>query len=180
MSAILLAVSDGHPVAERVRVSLVRDGFPTDRVELTASCEPGRAGLGPANSPHDKFIQYFGVLFTRQDQRHYAEQLAECVEKGAVPPARISPESRPPSHRTPPDHHAPNIVVRKIEGKLSFRATVTGCPRRSAAKDLPPHAPSIEVSTATRRRAARDRALLGSIPNSSSHTRMSAAQKAGP
>jgi hypothetical protein len=84
MSAILLAVFDDHPVAERVRVSLVRDGFPTDRVELTASCEPGRAGLGPADSPHDKFIQYFGVLFTRQDQRHYAEQLAERVEKGAA------------------------------------------------------------------------------------------------
>jgi hypothetical protein len=31
MSAIILAVFDDHPVAERVRVSLVRDGFPTDR-----------------------------------------------------------------------------------------------------------------------------------------------------
>jgi len=76
MRAILLAVFDDHSVAERVRVSLVRDGFPTDRVELTASCEPGRASLGPADSPHDKFVQYFGVLFTREDQRHYAEQLA--------------------------------------------------------------------------------------------------------
>jgi hypothetical protein len=55
-----------------------------------------------------------------------------------------------------------------------------GVPQRSASMDLPPHAPSIEGSTATRRRAARDRAFLGSIPNSSSHTRMSAAQKAGP
>jgi len=79
MRAILLAVFDDHSVAERVRVSLVRDGFPTDRVELTASCEPGRAGLGPADSPHDKFVQYFGVLFTREDQRHYAEQLAGSV-----------------------------------------------------------------------------------------------------
>ena|SRR5579864_974901 len=84
MSAILLAVFDDHPVAERVRVSLVRDGFPTDRVELTASCEPGRAGLGPADSPHDKFVQYFGVLFTREGQRRYAEQLAERVEKGVA------------------------------------------------------------------------------------------------
>ena len=84
MSAILLAVFDDHSVAERVRVSLVRDGFPTDRVELTASCEPGQAGLGPADSPRDKFVQYFGVLFTREHQRHYAEQLAERVEKGAA------------------------------------------------------------------------------------------------
>jgi hypothetical protein len=84
MSAILLAVFDDHPVAERVRVSLVRDGFPTDRVELTASCEPGRAGVGPAESPHDRFVQYFGVLFTLEDERHYAEQLAERLEKGAA------------------------------------------------------------------------------------------------
>jgi hypothetical protein len=84
MRAILLAVFDDHSVAERVRISLVRDGFPTDRVELTASCEPGRAGLCPADSPHDKFVQYFGVLFTREDKRHYAEQLAERVERGAA------------------------------------------------------------------------------------------------
>ena len=84
MRAILLAVFDDHSAAERVRVSLVRDGFPTDRVELSASCEPGRAGLGLADSPHDKFVQYFGVLFRREHQRHYAEQLAERVEKGAA------------------------------------------------------------------------------------------------
>jgi hypothetical protein len=84
MSAILLAVFDDHPIAERVRVALVRDGFPTDRVELTAWCEPGRAGLAPADSPHDKFVQYFGVLFTLEGERHYAEQLAERVEKGAA------------------------------------------------------------------------------------------------
>ena len=84
MSAILLAVFDGHPVAERVRVSLVRDGFPTDRVELTARCEPGRAGLGPGDSLHDRFEQYFAVLFTLEDERPYAGQLAERIEKGAA------------------------------------------------------------------------------------------------
>lgn len=84
MSTVLLAVFDDHPVAERVRVALVRDGFPTDRVELTTSCEPGRAGLGPAVSRHDKLVQYFGVLFICEGQRHYAEQLAERVENGAA------------------------------------------------------------------------------------------------
>jgi len=44
MSAVLLAVFDEYQVAERVRVELVRHGFPTDRIELTAGCEPGRAG----------------------------------------------------------------------------------------------------------------------------------------
>ena len=84
MSAVLLAVFDDHPVAECVRVALVRDGFPTDRVELTASCEPGRAALGPADSPHDQLVPYFGVLFMGESQRDYAEQLAACVEKGAA------------------------------------------------------------------------------------------------
>lgn len=84
MSAILLAEFGDHPVAERVRVAFVREGFPTDRVELTAACEPGRAALGPADSLHDKFVQYFSVLLRRAEQRHYAEQLAERVERGAA------------------------------------------------------------------------------------------------
>ena len=37
MSAVILAVFNDYETAERVRVMLVRDGFPTDRVELTAS-----------------------------------------------------------------------------------------------------------------------------------------------
>src|SRR4029077_18796415 len=82
MSAVLLAVFNEYKVAERVRVELVRDGFPTDRVELTAGCEPGRAGLEPADSPHERFVQYFRVLFTFEDERHYAEQLAKCVDSG--------------------------------------------------------------------------------------------------
>ena len=44
MSAVLLAVFNDYEAAERVRLTLFRDGFPTDRVELTATCELGRAG----------------------------------------------------------------------------------------------------------------------------------------
>jgi hypothetical protein len=84
MSAVLLAMFDQHEIAERVRVDLVRDGFPTDRTELTASCEPGRAGLEPADSLHDRFVQYFRVLFTFDDEQHHAEQLANCLDNGAA------------------------------------------------------------------------------------------------
>jgi hypothetical protein len=84
MSAVLLAVFNEYKVAERVRVELVRDGFPTDRVDLTAGCEPGRAGLEPADSPHGRFVQYFRVLFTFEDERHHAEQLAKRVDNGAA------------------------------------------------------------------------------------------------
>lgn len=84
MSTVLLAVFSDHAAAEPVRTELVRHGFPTDRVELTARCEPGRAGLEPADSPHGQFVQYFGVLFTLEHERHYAEQLAERVQNGAA------------------------------------------------------------------------------------------------
>ena len=88
MSAVLLAIFNEHKIAERVRLELVHDGFPTDRVELTAGCEPGRAGLGPADSPHGRFVQYFRVLFTFEDERHYAEQLA-------VGPSPTGPDAAP-------------------------------------------------------------------------------------
>jgi hypothetical protein len=62
MSAVLLAVFNDYDTADRMRVMLVRDGFPTDRVHLTASCELGCAGIEPANSPHAKCVQYFRAL----------------------------------------------------------------------------------------------------------------------
>jgi hypothetical protein len=83
MSAFLLAVFNDYATADRVRTDLVLDGFPTDRVELTAGCDPGRAALEPADSAHDRFVLYFRALFSRQDEQPYAEQFARCVECGA-------------------------------------------------------------------------------------------------
>jgi hypothetical protein len=84
MSAVLLAVFNEYGVADRVRTRLVGDGFPTDRVELTASCEPGRAGLHPAASARAKFLQYFRTLLSEDDEWPYVELLAARVEDGAV------------------------------------------------------------------------------------------------
>ena len=84
MSAVLLAVFNDYDAAQRVHVALIQDGFPTDRVELTACCDPGRAGLEPGDSRHARFAQYFRTLFGRTDERFYAEQLAERVEQGAA------------------------------------------------------------------------------------------------
>jgi hypothetical protein len=82
MSAVLLAIYTEYRVADRVRVELVRNGFPTDRVELTAGCELGRAALEPADSAHGRLVQYFRVLFSFEDERHYAEQFAERIDCG--------------------------------------------------------------------------------------------------
>ncbi len=84
MSAFLVAVYDDYATAARVRTLLVTDGFPTDRVELTAECDRGRADLIPALSPHDKFSRYFGTLFTHEDEVRYPEQFATCVDCGSA------------------------------------------------------------------------------------------------
>ena len=84
MSAVLLAVFNEHAAADRVRTRLVADGFPTDRVELTASTEHGRAGVHPAPSPHDRFVQYFRTLLGRPDEQPFVDALAERVAGGAA------------------------------------------------------------------------------------------------
>jgi len=68
MSAVLLAVFNEYGAADRVRTRLVSDGFPTDRVELTAVAEPGRAGLAPAGSSRARFLQYFHSLLGETDR----------------------------------------------------------------------------------------------------------------
>jgi hypothetical protein len=84
MSAVLLGVFKDYEAAENVLVGLVRDGFPTDRVELTCRHSPGRAGEQPAASLHDKLAQYFGTLFCTKDEQPLGQQLVEMVEGGAV------------------------------------------------------------------------------------------------
>ena len=91
MSAVLLAVFGQHGDAERVRTRLVRDGFPTDRVELTSSAEPGRAGLHPAGSKRAKFMQYFRTLLTEEDERAFAEALAERDDGGGASTVAVHP-----------------------------------------------------------------------------------------
>src|SRR5262250_1095470 len=84
MSAVILAVFNEYAAADRVRTRLVSDGFPTDRVELTATSEPGRAGLQPARSAHEKFVQYFSTLLSKEDERPFVEGLAKRIEGGAA------------------------------------------------------------------------------------------------
>lgn len=84
MSAVILAVFNEYSAADRVRTRLVSDGFPTDRVELTASQEPGRAGLHPAQSSQTRFVQYFRTLLNKDEERSFAEALAARVAGGAA------------------------------------------------------------------------------------------------
>jgi hypothetical protein len=82
MSAVLLAVFKGHEGADRARMQLVFDGFPTDRVDVTSSSEPGRAGLEPGESMHQKLANYFDVVCAGGDG--CAERLARLIDDGAA------------------------------------------------------------------------------------------------
>jgi hypothetical protein len=84
MSAVLLAMFNDYEAADRVRLELFRDGFPTDRVDLTAACDLGRAGCQPAELPRGKFLQYFGTLFKANGDREYVATLAERIDRGAA------------------------------------------------------------------------------------------------
>ena len=84
MSAVLLAVFDDYEAADRVRLELFRDGFPTDRVDLTAVCDLGRAACEPAAQPLGKFVQYFGTLFKADGDRQYVAALAQRINGGAA------------------------------------------------------------------------------------------------
>ncbi len=91
MSAILLAVFTDYTDAERVRTRLVHDGFPTDRVELTASQDKGRAGLHPGKSAHAQFLQYFRSLLNQADERVFAEELAQRVDADGTSTVAMHP-----------------------------------------------------------------------------------------
>jgi hypothetical protein len=84
MSAVLLAIFPDYNAASRVRLALFEDGFPTDRIELTACCDPGRAALQPADTPHRQFAKYFGALLTSPDETEVPEHLAQCLDDGAA------------------------------------------------------------------------------------------------
>lgn len=84
MSAVMTAMFNDHGAAERVLVELFRDGFPTDRVDLTSGGDPGRAGLAPAPCPHDRFVRHFRAMFSRQDEQPLAERFAEKIEQGGA------------------------------------------------------------------------------------------------
>jgi hypothetical protein len=65
MSAVLVAAFKDHATADDVRTALVKEGFPTDRVELTSSEELGQANLVPREGLGEKLTEYFRKLFQR-------------------------------------------------------------------------------------------------------------------
>jgi hypothetical protein len=83
MSALVVALYDNHAAAEQVRTQLVREGFPTDRVELTSSVEPGQAAVvGPSNDTREQLEHYFSSLFDREDERAHVDRFVDGIQQG--------------------------------------------------------------------------------------------------
>jgi hypothetical protein len=82
MSAVLAAIYDNHEAAEEVRVRLVNDGFPTDRVELTSRQELGQAKLVPTADVGEKLTQYFRQLFPDAGYAVLVRQLPSEIQAG--------------------------------------------------------------------------------------------------
>jgi hypothetical protein len=83
-SALIAALFSDHAAADRVRVRLSSGevAFPTDRVHLTSTVEPGHAGLVPAASFALKLQAYFHTLFDREDEADLVRSLSDGVQNG--------------------------------------------------------------------------------------------------
>jgi hypothetical protein len=83
-SAVIAALFRDHATADRVRVQLSSGdtAFPTDRVQLTSTVEPGNAGLVPADSFGLKLLEYFRTLFDRENEQSEVCALSDGVRGG--------------------------------------------------------------------------------------------------
>ncbi len=82
MTPVIVALFDDFGVATRVRTELVRDGFPTDRVELTSRAEEGQADAEPGESYWERVANYFHAIFDQANDGTAADEFAERVRHG--------------------------------------------------------------------------------------------------
>lgn len=82
MSALVAALYKDHATAERVRTTLVSDGFATDRVLLTSREEPGPAGLTPSDDAKSQLQDYFEQVFPDPDEASEVDTFVSGVSEG--------------------------------------------------------------------------------------------------
>lgn len=85
MSAVLVAIFPDHATAAALRTHLVKDGFPTDRVDLNAREDLGQAELVPRQGAGEKLTEYFRRLFQSEgngDREHSVELFQHAVLEG--------------------------------------------------------------------------------------------------
>jgi hypothetical protein len=99
MSALVVALFDNHAAADRVRARLVKEGFPTDRVQLTSSAEPGQAAVvGHGNDLETQLEEYFSGLFDRVDEIPNVHFFVDGVQQGHAA-LTVHPRGEVETHR---------------------------------------------------------------------------------
>lgn len=83
MQDVIVALFDDHPTAVTVRTELVKDGFPTDRVQLTSRHEHRQADVGPADAFATNVADYFRTLSAGENTERKLSDLARAVVDGA-------------------------------------------------------------------------------------------------
>jgi hypothetical protein len=91
MTAVLVAIFSRFGDAESVLTELIRDGFPTDRVRLTAKLEKSYEGPQSAETSCGQYERYFETFFDQTGERAFVEELAKRVASGCVTTVAVHP-----------------------------------------------------------------------------------------
>src|SRR5687768_13970079 len=78
MQDVIVALYEEHATAVNVRTELVKDGFATDRVELTSPHEHLQAAKGPAEGFKAQVMDYFRTLSTDEAGIQKLNELAQA------------------------------------------------------------------------------------------------------
>lgn len=84
MQDIIVALYDDHAAAVAARTELVKDGFATDRVEVTSPVEHRQADQGPSSDFGSNVRAYFDTLYVDQGEAQRLKRFADEVIAGAA------------------------------------------------------------------------------------------------
>lgn len=118
MSAVVIAIFSSFSDAESVLTELIREGFPTGRVKLTAEREKGRVGPQAAESSYDQYEQYFETFFAQSGERAFVGELAKRVASGCIATVAVYPHSEIETSRATEileNQGALQVVPRELE-----------------------------------------------------------------
>jgi hypothetical protein len=83
MQDLIVALYDDHSSAERVRTGLVKDGFATDRIELTSPREHRQAAMSPGDAFETNMRDYFRTLTVDGAGEQKLGEFVRAVLEGA-------------------------------------------------------------------------------------------------
>src|SRR5262245_19883829 len=84
MQDIIVALYDDHTAAVAARTELVKDGFATDRIEVTSPVEHRQAHMGPSADSASNVPKYFDTLHADQGDAERLKRFAGAVIAGAA------------------------------------------------------------------------------------------------